>query len=102
MKRTERHHLKENELQTLARDARERFEAKRRETTAIIGIVAVVGAIAVGYLAWRERGSRGCGSSTSASARRRRSPNSRPPPTPTPQPTPACTRGTRRRPRGWR
>jgi TolA-binding protein len=55
MKRTERHHLKENELQTLARDARERFEAKRRETTAIIGIVAVVGAIAVGYLAWRER-----------------------------------------------
>src|SRR6266508_2940380 len=55
MKRTERHHLKENELQTLARDARERFEAKRRETTAISGIVAVVGAIAVGYLAWRER-----------------------------------------------
>jgi TolA-binding protein len=55
MKRTERRHLKENELQTFARDARDRFEAKRRETTAIVAIAAVVGVLAVGYFAWRER-----------------------------------------------
>jgi TolA-binding protein len=54
MKRTERRHLKENELQTFARDARERFEAKRGETLTVVGIVAVVGVLAVGYFAWRE------------------------------------------------
>ena len=55
MKRVERQHLKENELQTLARNARDTFEAKKRETTILIGVVAVVGAIAIGYIAWRER-----------------------------------------------
>jgi predicted negative regulator of RcsB-dependent stress response len=55
MKRTERRHLKENELQTLARDARDRFESKRRETMAVVVIVAVVGVAAVGYFGWRER-----------------------------------------------
>ena len=55
MKRTERRHLKENELQTFARDARERFEARRRETLAIVALVAVVGIAAVAYFGWRER-----------------------------------------------
>jgi TolA-binding protein len=55
MKRIERHHLKENELQTFARQAREQLEAKRRETTAIVAIVIVVGALALGFFAWRER-----------------------------------------------
>jgi TolA-binding protein len=55
MKRTERRHLKENELQTFARDARDRFESKRRETMAVVVIVAVVGVAAVGYFGWRER-----------------------------------------------
>jgi TolA-binding protein len=55
MKRTERRHLKQNELQTFARDARERFEAKRRETLAIVVIVVVVGIAAVAYFGWRER-----------------------------------------------
>jgi TolA-binding protein len=54
MKRAERHHLKENELQTLAREARERFEAKRRETTLSAIAIAVVVLIGVGYFAWRE------------------------------------------------
>jgi len=54
MKRAERHHLKENELQTMAREARERFEANRRELTAGLVAVAVVAAIGVGYFAWRE------------------------------------------------
>lgn len=55
MKRTERRHLKENELQTFARDARERFEAKRRESLAIVAVVVVVGIAAVAYFGWRER-----------------------------------------------
>src|SRR5215813_2868080 len=55
VKRVERQHLKENELQTLARGARDAFEAKRRETTMFVGVAVVVGAIAIGYIAWRER-----------------------------------------------
>ena len=55
MKRVERRHLKENELQTFARQAREAYESRKRETTMLIGIVVVVGAIAIGYIAWRER-----------------------------------------------
>jgi TolA-binding protein len=54
MKRTERRHLKENELQTFAREARERFESKRRETLALAVVVAVVGVVAVAYFGWRE------------------------------------------------
>ena len=54
MKRTERHHLKANELQTFARQARETIEARRRETTGIIALVVVVGVLAIGYVSWRE------------------------------------------------
>jgi TolA-binding protein len=54
MKRTERRHLKENELQTFAREARERFESKRRETLALAAVVAVIGVLAVAYFGWRE------------------------------------------------
>ena len=52
MKRTERQHLKENELEMLARQTRELIEARRRETTMIIGAVIVVAAIAIAYFAW--------------------------------------------------
>src|SRR5262249_6321475 len=55
MKRTERHHLKENELQTLARRARGSYEGRKRETTALITLVVVAGAVAIGWIAWRER-----------------------------------------------
>jgi TolA-binding protein len=55
MKRVERRHLKENELQTFARQAREAYEQKKRETVMLVSVVAVVGAIAVLYVAWRER-----------------------------------------------
>jgi len=54
MKRTERRHLKENELQTLARDARDRIEGRRREVTAGLAVAAVVAVAAIGYFAWRE------------------------------------------------
>jgi tetratricopeptide (TPR) repeat protein len=55
MKRTERQHLKENELQAVARRARDAYEGKKRETTTIVAIAVVVGAIAIGWVAWRER-----------------------------------------------
>src|SRR6185436_17266141 len=55
MKRVERRHLKENELQTFARQARETYEQRKRETVMLVSVVAVVGAIAVAYVAWRER-----------------------------------------------
>jgi hypothetical protein len=42
MKRTERHHLKENELRTFARHAAETVEARGRETTMILVAVVVV------------------------------------------------------------
>src|SRR5438067_89448 len=54
MKRTERQHLKENELQTFARQARGALDAKRRETTALVTIVVAVGAVAIAFFAWRE------------------------------------------------
>src|SRR5690242_18733430 len=55
MKRTERQHLRENEIQTFARRARETYEGKRRETGALVAVVVVVGAVAIGWIAWRER-----------------------------------------------
>jgi TolA-binding protein len=55
MKRTERHHLKENELERFALQARETMEARRREVTAAIAVAVVVAVAAIGYLAWRER-----------------------------------------------
>ena len=55
MKRTERHHLKENELEKFARRAREAVETRRRETMAAVVVLAVIGVVAIGYWAWRER-----------------------------------------------
>jgi TolA-binding protein len=55
MKRTERKHLKEHELQKFAREARERFEGRRRESTALVVVLAVLAVVAIGFFAWRER-----------------------------------------------
>jgi tetratricopeptide (TPR) repeat protein len=55
MKRAERHHLKENELTVLARQAREAVETRKRETTFTIAAVVIVGAAVLGYVAWRDR-----------------------------------------------
>ena len=53
MKRTERHHLKENELVSLAASAREVIDTRRREA-GVIGILAIVVSVAViGYFVWR-------------------------------------------------
>lgn len=53
MKRTERRHLKENELAHLAQSARDAFEARGSQVWVITGAVAVVLVIVLGYLAWR-------------------------------------------------
>ena len=55
MKRTERHHLKENELEKFARRAREAVETRRREAMAAIVALVVIGVVAIGYWAWHER-----------------------------------------------
>jgi TolA-binding protein len=55
MKRTERHHLKENEIQTFAREARSVIEERGRETISIVVIVVIVAVAALGYFGWRER-----------------------------------------------
>jgi TolA-binding protein len=55
MKRAQRHHLKENELQILARQARELLETRQRELTAGAVAVAVVALTAAGYVFWRGR-----------------------------------------------
>lgn len=52
MKRTERQHLRENEIEQFARQARELVEAKKRETTFFVSAIVIVAAIALGYFAW--------------------------------------------------
>jgi TolA-binding protein len=55
MKSTERHHLKENEIQRLTLRATETVEARRREIIAAVVVVVVIAAAGIGYFAWRER-----------------------------------------------
>src|SRR5579883_1444248 len=52
MKRTERRHLKQDELTTQLMHAREVVEARRREVTAAIIAVVVVGVAALIYFGW--------------------------------------------------
>ena len=54
MKRAERQHLKDNELRNLALGARDAIEARKRETTITVSVVAAVVVIGVAYFAWRE------------------------------------------------
>ena len=54
MKRTERHHLKENELENWTRQARERLEARKREIGLTVAVLAVVAVAAAAYYAWHE------------------------------------------------
>jgi TolA-binding protein len=55
MKTKERHHLKENDLGRLARQAKETVEARRSETLTAIAVVAVIGVLALSYFGWRDR-----------------------------------------------
>ena len=53
MKRAERHHLKDNELQRWTLQLRKEFNARQREATAIIVAIVAIAAVGGGYLAWR-------------------------------------------------
>jgi outer membrane protein assembly factor BamD (BamD/ComL family) len=53
MKRTERRHLKDNELASLAATARQTLEERRGQLTAVLVGIVVIGAAAAGYFAWR-------------------------------------------------
>src|SRR5438445_8122305 len=53
MKRTERRHLKDNELASLAATARQTFEERKAQLTAVLLGIVVIGAAAGGYFAWR-------------------------------------------------
>jgi TolA-binding protein len=53
MKRTERRHLKENELAQLAQSARDALETRSSQAWPIIAAVVVVLVLGLGYLAWR-------------------------------------------------
>jgi TolA-binding protein len=53
MKRTERHHLKENELRNFTQRAAQTVGSRRNEATIGLAIVAVLAAIAIGFFMWR-------------------------------------------------
>jgi TolA-binding protein len=55
MKRTERHHLKENELAHLAGAARDAVESRKNLLLPALIAIVVVAAGAIGYFAWRGR-----------------------------------------------
>jgi len=54
MKRAERHHLKANELQKLAVQARDVYEERHREVSGVLIGLLVVAVAGVGYFLWRE------------------------------------------------
>jgi TolA-binding protein len=54
MKTKERHHLKENELRNFAVQAGQTMTERRKETTTLVVAVVIIGALAAGYLGWRE------------------------------------------------
>jgi TolA-binding protein len=55
MKRTQRQHLKENELAQLAASARDIFEDRRKQIVPVTIAIVVVAAVAFGYFAYRGR-----------------------------------------------
>jgi TolA-binding protein len=55
MKRTERHHLKDNELAQLAVGARDLVQERRGPILSVLVAVVLVIAIVGGYVAWRNR-----------------------------------------------
>jgi TolA-binding protein len=55
MKRSERHHLKENEFVHMAAAAREAVESRGRQVGAVILAIVVVGGALIGYFVWQSR-----------------------------------------------
>src|SRR5688572_21625410 len=55
MKRTERHHLKENDLVQLASRTRDAIDRRQREVGGVAIAIIVVSIAVIGYFAWRSR-----------------------------------------------
>lgn len=55
MKRTERHHLKENDLVQLASRTRDAIDSRQREFGAVAIAIIVVAIAVIGFFAWRSR-----------------------------------------------
>ncbi len=54
MKRKERQHLKENEVEVLVSEAIDLFTSKRNEVTTVATVVAVIAVVVGGYWGWRQ------------------------------------------------
>jgi len=54
MKRTERHHLKQNEFEAVTLQAIDLMGEKRREITTVLLVVAVIGLVAAIYYGWHQ------------------------------------------------
>jgi TolA-binding protein len=54
MKRAERHHLKENELQRAATEVRRFYSERHQEASWIFAVAGAVAVVALGYFFWRE------------------------------------------------
>jgi TolA-binding protein len=55
MKKTQRQHLKENELAIMAASARETYAQRKGQIVPLVIVVVVIAAVAIGYYAWRNR-----------------------------------------------
>lgn len=55
MKRTERHHLKENEFAQLAMRTRDAVQTNQQQIVMAVVAVVVVALVALGYMAWQRR-----------------------------------------------
>jgi tetratricopeptide (TPR) repeat protein len=55
MKRTERRHLKENELAHFATSAREAVAGRRSQISAVVIALIVIGVVVGGFFVWRDR-----------------------------------------------
>src|SRR5215471_19641093 len=54
MKRTERRHLKQNELHSLTRQVQAALEEYRNEATWVVTALVVIGVAAFGFWTWRQ------------------------------------------------
>src|SRR5262245_13838119 len=55
MKRTERRHLKQNDLGALTRQVQGTLEEHRSEATWIVAVLVIIGVAAFGFWAWNQR-----------------------------------------------
>lgn len=55
MKKTQRQHLKENELAIMAASARETYQERKSQIIPVVIVLVVIAAAAIGYVVWRNR-----------------------------------------------